>query len=145
MARDGGEQDAGRGPRLVDVLSGALRAATAAMTHELQAVGISLDQWRVLRRLDATRGRTMGQLSELLNLPPASTTRAVDGLVDVGLAYRGAADEDRRQVVVLVSAAGAEVAERLEESAAQAEAALARDDALGDLDAVVQALAARTR
>jgi len=116
-----------REPRLVDALSVALRTLSREVAAELEASGgLTLDQWRALRLLDDVEGHTMGRLAERLRLPAATTTRVVDALIDRGLAFRGVAPQDRRQVVVLVSAAGAELAERLESLVASVE-----DRALG--------------
>lgn len=129
-----------REPRLVDSLAIALRLASRELTTELQSAGLSLDHWRVLRRLDEGEGRLMGELSETLCMPPASTTRAVDGLVDRGLAFRKAAEADRRQVVVVMSAAGRDVADRLEEQALRLERNILPDNDIEALDELVARL-----
>lgn len=111
-----------RADRLADLLSIANRVVTREVADALEAAGgPTVEKWRALRLLDRNEGRTMGELADRLALPPASATRAVDGLVDKGLAFRSVSDRDRRQVVVLLSAVGAEVADHLESVVAAAE------------------------
>lgn len=48
----------------------------------------------------------MGELAEALRITPASTTRAVDCLVEKGLAIRVKAEDDQRSILVSVTEAG---------------------------------------
>jgi DNA-binding MarR family transcriptional regulator len=116
-----GEQDLP--PRLVDTLSVALRMISRPLQETLEREeGVSLDQWRTLRALSASEGRTMGELSERLQIPAASVTRIVDGLVDRALVFRHGSAIDRRRIEVLLSAAGGALLARLEDIALAHEA-----------------------
>jgi DNA-binding MarR family transcriptional regulator len=116
-----GEQDLP--PRLVDSLSVALRMISRPLQETLEREeGVSLDQWRVLRSLSANEGRTMGELSDRLQIPAASVTRIVDGLVDRALVFRHGSAVDRRRVEVLLSEAGGALLARLEDIALAHEA-----------------------
>ena len=99
------------------------------MSADLAELGVSPEQWRLLSVLAVEDGRTMSELSRLAVLPPASTTRGVDRLVTLGLAYRRADPVDRRRGVVHLSARG----RRRIAAVRQAEAAVESDvaDALG--------------
>jgi DNA-binding MarR family transcriptional regulator len=59
----------------------------------------------------------MGELAELMHITPASTTRAVDCLVNKGLVERVRAEDDQRSIVVMATDAGrkryAEIARRV--------------------------------
>lgn len=50
----------------------------------------------------------MGELADLMQITPASTTRAVGCLVDKGLVERGRAVDDQRSIVVTATMAGRE-------------------------------------
>jgi DNA-binding MarR family transcriptional regulator len=110
-------------PRLVDTLSTALRMISRPLQEALEREeSVSLDQWRTLRALSASEGRTMGELSERLQIPAASATRIVDGLVDRALVFRHGSAVDRRRVEVLLSEAGGALLARLEDIALAHEA-----------------------
>jgi DNA-binding MarR family transcriptional regulator len=136
-----GEQDLP--PRLVDSLSIALRMISRPLQETLEREeGVSLDQWRTLRSLSAVEGRTMGELSERLQIPAASVTRIVDGLVDRALVFRHGSAVDRRRVEVLLSEAGGALLVRLEDIALaheaqyRATAGLSVDDLIAALSSV---------
>jgi DNA-binding MarR family transcriptional regulator len=130
-------------PRLVDTLSTALRMISRPLQETLEREeAVSLDQWRTLRALSASEGRTMGELSERLQIPAASVTRIVDGLVDRALVFRHGSAMDRRRVEVLLSDAGGALLVRLEDIALaheaqyRATAGLSVDDLIAALSAV---------
>jgi DNA-binding MarR family transcriptional regulator len=132
-----------RPPRLVDTLSVALRLISRPLQETLEREeDVSLDQWRVLRSLSGNEGRTMGELSERLQIPSASVTRIVDGLVDRALVFRHGSAVDRRRVEVLLSDAGAALLVRLEDIALaheaqyRATAGLSVDDLIAALSSV---------
>jgi DNA-binding MarR family transcriptional regulator len=132
-----------RPPRLVDALSVALRLISRPLQETLEREeGVSLDQWRALRSLSTSEGRTMGELSERLQIPAASLTRIVDGLVDRALVFRHGSAVDRRRVEVLLSEAGAALLVRLEDIALaheaqyQATTGLSVDDLIAALSSV---------
>jgi DNA-binding MarR family transcriptional regulator len=136
-------------PRLVDTLSVALRLISRPLQVTLEREeDISLDQWRALRSLSASEGRTMGELSERLQIPAASLTRIVDGLVDRALVFRHGSAVDRRRVEVLLSEAGAALLVRLEDIALAHEAqyrattGLSVDDLIAALSSVANSPAA---
>jgi DNA-binding MarR family transcriptional regulator len=142
-----GEQT--RPPRLVDALSVALRLISRPLQETMEREeDISLDQWRALRALSPSQGRTMGELSERLQIPAASLTRIVDGLVDRALVFRHGSPVDRRRVEVLLSDAGAALLVRLEDIALaheaqyQATTGLSVDDLIAALSAVAASPAA---
>ena len=101
-------------PMFVDLLQAALRPVARAVATELAVADLTIDQWRVLRALDGDVGRTMGEVAEAAQLTAATATRTVDALVDRGLAYRHAPETDRRQVVVVLAAAGGKLIARLD-------------------------------
>ena len=108
-------------PMIVDLLQSALRQAGRAVSAELAVADLTLDQWRVLRALEGDAGWTMGEVAEAAQLTAPTATRVVDALVDRGLAYRHAPASDRRQVVVVLAAAGGKLVARLDAVVREAE------------------------
>jgi len=107
-------------PSAIDELLTAARSVTRELGAFLEPdLGLTVDQWRVLRRLDPLAGMTMTELGDALEVPAASTTRLVDSLVDRGLVHRRATDGDRRRVMVLQTDEGSELAQRADELVAQ--------------------------
>lgn len=109
----------------VDELLGLARTTARDLNALLEPeVRITVDHWRVLRRLGQVPGASMKDLGDTVGVPAATLTRLVDQLVDRGLVYRSAAPGDRRRVLVVRSEEGADLCERAEEiinSAALAE------------------------
>ncbi|MEU5697063.1 MarR family transcriptional regulator [Actinosynnema sp. NPDC020468] len=98
---------------LVDLLTRAQRALVRDLGGVLEEEGVTVDQWRVLRAL-AAEERAMGSLAVAVEIPHATLTRLVDGLVDSALLYRTQSEEDRRKVSVHVSDLGRVKLARLE-------------------------------
>nr|WP_281373222.1 MarR family transcriptional regulator [Kineococcus aurantiacus] len=73
------------------------------------------DRWRCLAQVARQPGASMSDLVETLVMAPATASRAVDGLVDQGLVYRGLDPADRRRVVLRASAEGRRLLAALEE------------------------------
>ncbi len=72
----------------------------------LKAIGLSLAEWRamsVINRLDAC---LMSELSEFTTVDRTTLTRTVDQLVRRDLVSRHVSAQDRRQVVVALTAQG---------------------------------------
>lgn len=91
---------------LLLLLARASHRLEVALAERSTELGIVPDQWRLLSILAAGGGHTMTELSQLGVLPAASTTRGVDRIVSLGLAYRRVDPLDRRRVVVFLSAQG---------------------------------------
>ena len=76
-----------------------LRAREATLTpfrRELDAIGLTVQQWRVIRVLAEGRPRTAGELSELCVLMPPSLSRILKTLTERGLIAR-VEDQDARR------------------------------------------------
>ena len=129
---------------LVELLTATSRQVERAVAAALGEDGGTLEGYRVLRVLAAAPGCTMGGLVGRLQLPGPTATRVVDGLVDAALVYRLPDPDDRRRVVVHVSAAGRTRLARWEALVASREAALARtlgEDRVGALRLALAELA----
>jgi DNA-binding MarR family transcriptional regulator len=103
----------------------------------------TVDRWRALALLSSGEPHGMSELAEYTQLPAASATRLVDGLVADNLVHRKEDPRDRRRVLVHITRRGetlqrelsaAIAAEHDEIFAAVDESRLARLlDALSDL------------
>ena len=91
--------------RLLRAYLDAVTLSEALQTSIWHAAELTLAQVRVLRRL-AKQSRSLGQLRADLVLAPPSMTRLVDRLEERGLIERRRDDEDRRKVLVTLTAEG---------------------------------------
>lgn len=85
-----------------------LRAREATLSpfrRELDAIGLTVQQWRVIRVLAEGEARTAGELSELCVLMPPSLSRIIKTLTGSGLIER-VEDEDARRRRVKLTPAG---------------------------------------
>ncbi|MFB9378311.1 MarR family winged helix-turn-helix transcriptional regulator [Kineococcus gynurae] len=81
---------------------------SARVSTALQDSGLTVDRWRVLAHVAgcAERPPAMSEVAEELGLSPATTTRTVDALVEIGAVFREVAVGDRRRVVLRPSRPG---------------------------------------
>ena len=85
----------------------AREATLAPFRRELDAIGLTVQQWRVIRVLAEGEPRTAGELSELCVLMPPSLSRILKTLTERGLIAR-VEDEDARRRRVELTPAGVE-------------------------------------
>jgi DNA-binding MarR family transcriptional regulator len=97
-------------------------AAMSTLRDHLFGTGddaLEQGQMDTLDLLAQRRSMRMSELADALRVDPSTATRAVQRLVNVGLASRMASDEDGRVVMVAITEAGrqrhADVAERRSE------------------------------
>jgi DNA-binding MarR family transcriptional regulator len=133
------------GEALVLALSDAERRVTRRLAQVLARHDCTVERWRALALLSGGESHGMSELAEYTQLPPASVTRLVDGLVADNLVHRKADPGDRRRVLVHITGRGQALQRQLSEAiaaehdeifAAVDESRLARlRDALSDLAA----------
>jgi DNA-binding MarR family transcriptional regulator len=133
------------GEALVLALSDAERRVTRRLAQVLARHDCTVERWRALALLSGGESHGMSELAEHTQLPPASVTRLVDGLVADNLVHRKADPGDRRRVLVHITRRGQALQRQLSEAiaaehdeifAAVDESRLARLlDALSDLAA----------
>ena len=75
--------------------------------REKSSDAITSGQYAVLAVLEKDGPRTPRELADHENVQPPSMTRTLNALVEAGLATRAAHPDDRRQVLVAVTEAGA--------------------------------------
>jgi DNA-binding MarR family transcriptional regulator len=100
---------------LAELLSHTARRLRRGSTAQLAPLGLTGAQARVLRILArADRPLRMADIAAGLEVVPRSVTTMVDGVEAAGLIVRATDPEDRRAVLVSLTAAGQALLERLE-------------------------------
>jgi MarR family transcriptional regulator, organic hydroperoxide resistance regulator len=74
--------------------------------HTLRPVGLSVPMWRALSALHDKDGQTIGQLADLTVLDRSSLGRLLEDMAAQGLVERQNPPDDRRAVLIRLSAAG---------------------------------------
>ena len=81
----------------------ASRRVTQVYDHELAAVGLSLNQYSILRRSER-EPRALGELADELGMDRTTLTRNLSPLVDAGLVATVRGDDARRRMIGLTPA-----------------------------------------
>jgi DNA-binding MarR family transcriptional regulator len=126
---------------LVLALSDAERRVTRRLSQVLAHHDCTTERWRALTLLSRGAGHSMTELAEFTQLPPASLTRLVDGLVDDNLVYRKADLRDRRRVIVHITPRGRTLQTRLSEAITAERDAIFGDIGERQLGQLLEALA----
>ncbi|MCB4208683.1 MarR family winged helix-turn-helix transcriptional regulator [Arthrobacter sp. UM1] len=95
-----------------EFLTTARRAARDIAGALESEAGLTVDQWRILRRVSEQRAVPMKELGAAVCLANATLSRLVDGLVDRGLLFRTLPDDDRRRILVARSLEGSALCAR---------------------------------
>jgi DNA-binding MarR family transcriptional regulator len=98
-----------------DEFIGALRRARGRSAAEAEAEGLSLAQYQLLYSfIDADRGdsASVGALAESAGIAQPTATRTLDALEREGVVQRRPSTEDRRSVVVHLTAKGRRLLDR---------------------------------
>jgi len=129
------------GEALVLALSDAERRVTRRLAQVLTHHGSTVERWRALVLLARGDSHGMTELAEFTQLPPASVTRLVDGLVADNLADRKADPRDRRRVLVHITRRGLGLQRQLSERIAAERDTILGDVEDGDVAALLESLA----
>jgi DNA-binding MarR family transcriptional regulator len=95
------------------LLASANRRVHVGLTRSIATEEVTEDHWRILHILSDERGRSMGDLAELVLLNSPALTKNIDKLVSKGLVQRAADAQDSRRVLVYISDLGLETFARL--------------------------------
>ena len=101
---------------LAYLLASANRRMHIGLAQSIAAEEVTEEQWRILQLLSDERGRSMGDLAELVLMNHPALTKNIDRLVSRNLVQRAADAQDNRKVLVYVSDLGLEVVSRLKKS-----------------------------
>jgi DNA-binding MarR family transcriptional regulator len=88
------------------LLRDASRRILGAMTHELEAHGISLPQYFVLRELYAEEGLTQRELANRVGVLEPTIVATLDALEKNGIVARVRSTTDRRKIGVMLTDEG---------------------------------------
>jgi DNA-binding MarR family transcriptional regulator len=117
------------GEALVLLLSDAERRVARRLAQVLAHHDCTVERWRALTLLAGGDRHRMTELAEFTQLPPASVTRLIDGMVADNLVHRKADPNDRRRVLVHLTRRGLVLQRRLSERIGAE-----RDAIFGDVD-----------
>ncbi len=101
-----GQSHAAATEALALALSDAERRVTRRLALLLARHDCTVERWRALTLLGGGDRQRMSELAEFTQLPPASLTRLVDGMVADNLVHRTADPRDRRGVLVQITRRG---------------------------------------
>ena len=98
---------------LAYLLASANRRMHIGLAQSIAAEEVTEEQWRILQLLSDERGRSMGDLAELVLMNHPALTKNIDRLVSRNLVQRAADAQDNRKVLVYISDLGLELVSRL--------------------------------
>ncbi|MFF4798895.1 MarR family winged helix-turn-helix transcriptional regulator [Streptomyces sp. NPDC001351] len=93
-------------PDLAHLLSHAERRLVQRLAGVLAQEGCSVEEWRVLAAVADGQGHPMTGIAEQVLMPAPSLTKLVDRMVAGNLVYRRPDPEDRRRVLLHLTARG---------------------------------------
>jgi DNA-binding MarR family transcriptional regulator len=91
---------------VVNELNGAVRLLRCAATGRLVKQGVSMTHLHVMWRLEESGELAMSRLAEFLDVSLSNATGLIDRMEERGLVERSRVSDDRRVVLVRVTAAG---------------------------------------
>jgi DNA-binding MarR family transcriptional regulator len=99
---------------IADALLLASRVLVAVAVESLAEIDdMSLPQFRILSVLASRGEQTVGSLAEILRVNPSTATRLSDRLSENGFVQRAHSEDDRREVLLSATPAGASLVERV--------------------------------
>jgi DNA-binding MarR family transcriptional regulator len=129
------------GEALVLLLGDAERRVTRRLAQILAGHDCTVERWRALAMLAGGDRHRMSELAEYTQLPPASLTRLIDGMVADNLVHRKADPRDRRGVLVHITGRGRALHRRLSERITDERDTIFGDAESDEVAAVCEALA----
>jgi DNA-binding MarR family transcriptional regulator len=101
---------------LAYLLASANRRMHQGLVQSIASEEVTEEHWRILHVLSDEKGRSMGELAELVLLNHPALTKNIDKLVSRGLVQRAADAKDSRRVLVYISDLGLETVARLKKN-----------------------------
>ncbi|RDK12056.1 MarR family winged helix-turn-helix transcriptional regulator [Cupriavidus lacunae] len=112
---------------LAYLLARASHLISGEFHREVEASGLSVQEWRVLATLADRPDCTIGVLAEITLTKQPTLTKLVDRMAVDGLVRRSAGKTDRRLALISITPRGLALAQPLLERAAQHERAVLND------------------
>lgn len=88
------------------------RALTRFSQQNAASLGLTLPQMGMLNAIYAKMGSTLKEIAERLQMPKSTASVVLDGLVNMDLAERREAQDDRREIRLNVTEKGEELARK---------------------------------
>ena len=126
--------------QLALLLGEAERRVKRRLAQVLADHDCTVERWRTLALLDGSESHRMSELAEVAQLPPASLTRLIDGMVADNLVYRKGDSADRRGVLVHVAPRGSALYRRLSERIAAEDGVIFGDVSSNQVAHLVESL-----
>lgn len=98
---------------LAYVLALAHRGVHLKLEKLLRMEGVQVEHWRILDVLSDEKGRSMGELAEIVLMNHPALTKMLDKMVANGLVHRSLDPNDQRRVLVFITNAGYELHQKL--------------------------------
>ncbi|TNE37625.1 MAG: MarR family transcriptional regulator [Alphaproteobacteria bacterium] len=98
---------------LAYMLAQAHRSVHLKLEKQLRLEGVQVEHWRILEVLSDEKGRSMGDLAEIVLMNHPALTKMLDKMVANGLAHRSLDPQDQRKVLVFITNSGLELYQRL--------------------------------
>ena len=95
------------------LLAQANRQVHKQLDDEFRSEGVPVEQWRILKLLAESNGRSMGELTHVALLNHPTLTKMIDRMVSDALVYRRPDPADGRRVLIFISERGQALNERL--------------------------------
>lgn len=87
-------------------LAAAHRSVNKSLSTRLKKHGVQIEAWRIMESLDGNAPLSMGKLARIVLINPPTLSKLVDRMVSDGLVHRRAAQEDQRQINLLLTDLG---------------------------------------
>ncbi len=87
-------------------LATAHRKIHNSLKKRLKEFGVQVEAWRVMEILESEANLTMGDLAEVVLMNPPTLTKLVDRMVSDGIVHRRIANQDHRQVNLVLTELG---------------------------------------
>lgn len=98
---------------LADMIGGLNRKIEQTIEAKLKAHGLTIVQFRVLKRLATENGIPMGDLASKVFVDSPTLTKIIDRMVTSADVYRGPDPQDRRRVLIFISKKGRSLYDQL--------------------------------
>jgi DNA-binding MarR family transcriptional regulator len=99
---------------IIDELNGAMRLLRCAATGRMVKQGVSMTHLHVMWRLEESGELPMSRLAEFLDVSLSNATGLIDRMAERGLIERTRLEDDRRVVLVGLTAAGKEMLDEIQ-------------------------------
>lgn len=100
---------------LEQLLSSVAHHLASRLSTVLAEHGSTLEEWRVLSLLGISDGQSMSRIAAYSMLPAPTLTKLVDRMVAANLVHRRGDEEDRRRVLIHLTARGRATLVRLQQ------------------------------